>query len=104
MILYDIFTFMMMTMSPDDLLKNVDLTKIATEGSAIYNSVKSSYEPVHTGKFLAIEIESKDQHIGSSSAEALVQARAAHPGKVFYVVKIGFDAAETMANLVVSKN
>lgn len=87
----------------EDLLKDVDLGKIAREGSIIYEGIRSRYEPDHLGKFLAIEIESQKAHLGSTSAEAMVSARAAHPGKIFYLVKIGFDAAETMAHLFPEK-
>jgi hypothetical protein len=82
-----------------DLLKDADLEKIAKEGTLIYEKIRSEYEPNHIGEFLAIEIESGNAYRATSSAEAMVAARAAHPGKVFYVVKIGFDAAETMAHL-----
>ncbi len=92
-----------MNTTPEELLKNTDLEKIATEGNLIYQSIKSKYETNSIGKFLAIDIESKDQFLSASSAEAVVDARKVHPNKVFYVVKIGFDAAETMANLIVKK-
>lgn len=86
-------------MMPEELLKSADLEKIAKEGALIYQSVKSTYEGKDTGKFLAIDIESKDKFLAPTSAEAVVQARAVHPKKVFYVVKIGFDAAETISAL-----
>jgi hypothetical protein len=90
-------------MTPDELLKNADIERVAKEGALIYQSVKSKYEPTSTGQFLAIDIESRDQYLAPTSAEAVIKARAAHPNKVFYVVKVGFDAAETLANLIVPK-
>jgi len=81
----------------EDLLKNVDIQKIAEEGAKIYSQIKIKYEPKENGKFLAIDIESKNAYIGNTSAEALELARQNHPKKVFYVVKVGFDVAETMA-------
>jgi hypothetical protein len=90
-------------MDPQELIKNTDLDKIAKEGSLIYQGVKAKYEENSIGKFLAVDIDSKDQYLASTSAEAVIQARTVHPDKVFYVVKIGFDAAETMANLIASK-
>ena len=86
-------------MNTEELMKNTDLEKIAREGSLIYEAIRANYENDHKGEFLAIEIESKKEYLASTSAEAMVQARAAHPNKVFYVVKIGSDAAETMAHL-----
>lgn len=81
----------------EDLIKQVDIQRIAEEGAKIYEQVKAKYDPQEKGKFLAIDIESKDVYLGTTSAEALELAREQHPNKVFYVVKIGFDVAETMA-------
>jgi hypothetical protein len=84
-------------MNDDSLLKKTDFQKIAREGSKIYAQIKNQYVPKETGKFLAIEIETKKVYLGQSSAEALNKARQHHPQKVFFVVKIGFEAAETVA-------
>ena len=83
--------------SNDDLIKKADIQKIAEEGAKIYDQIKVKYDPEHKGKFLAIDIESKNVYLGNTSAEALELARQRHTDKVFYVVKIGFDVAETMA-------
>ena len=37
------------------------------------------------------------KHYNQSHHEALEKARQANPGKIFYVVKIGSNVAETMA-------
>lgn len=81
----------------EDLIRKVDIEKIAQEGEKIYGELKEQYDSGEKGKFLAIEIDSKDVYLGATSAEALEIARQHHPGKVFYVVKIGFEVAETMA-------
>jgi hypothetical protein len=86
-------------MYSEELIKKADVEKIAKEGSAIYESLRSKYEATHKGEFLAIEVETKKEYLASSSAEAMVAARTAHPDKVFYVVKIGYDSAEAMAHL-----
>lgn len=84
-----------------DLLKQADIQKIAAEGSKIYQEIKDKYEPQENGKFLAIDIGSRDVYLGDTSAQALELARQAHPGTVFYVVKIGFDTIETMAKAII---
>lgn len=84
-------------MSSENLIKNVDIGKIANEGIKIYEKIKSNYDPEEKGKFLAIEIESENAFLGNSSAEALEKAKNAYPDKVFYVVRIGYDVAETIA-------
>ncbi len=86
-----------------ELLKNKDLGKIAKEGARIYQKIKSKYEPRHKGDFLAIDTESKDVFLASTSAEAVVKAKVKHPEKIFFVVKIGFDAAETIAHYFYKK-
>lgn len=83
----------------EEIIKKANLQKIAEEGAKIYDMVKLQYEPDQNGKFLAIDIESKDTFIGNTSTEAVESARKNHPDKVFYVVKIGFSAAETLAGL-----
>ena len=86
-------------MDPRDLLK-ADIGKIAKEGTLIYDQVKSKYETDSKGEFLAIDIDSRNTYLAPTSAEAVTKAREAHPGKVFYVVKIGYDAAETLTSFV----
>ena len=86
-------------MNNDDLIKKADIQKIAEAGAKIYETVKLQYEPDKNGKFLAIDIESKDTYSSNTSSEAVELARKAHPNKVFYVVKIGFSAVETLASL-----
>lgn len=81
----------------EELIKQANIQKIAEEGAKIYHQIKVQYDPQERGKFLAIDIESRDAYLGTSSADALVLARQQHPKNVFYVVKIGFDVAETMA-------
>jgi len=84
-------------MDNEELIKKADIQRIAEEGAKIYEQIKVNYDPKEKGKFLAIDIDSKKVYLGDTSAEALELARQNHPNKVFYVVKIGFDVAETMA-------
>ena len=89
-------------MENDELIKQADIQKIATEGSKIYEGVKSQFDPQEKGKFLAIDIDTKQTYLADTSADAVADARKNNPNKIFYVVKIGFDAAETMAQSFVS--
>lgn len=86
-----------MNTNNEELIKKADIQKIAEEGAKIYDQIKVNYDPKERGKFLAIDIDSKKTYLGNTSAEALELARQNHPNKVFYIVKIGFDVAETMA-------
>lgn len=87
-----------MNMNHEELIKKADIQKIAVEGAKIYKSVHLNYEPSNNGSFLAIDIDSKEVFLGNTSSEAVELARKSHPNKVFYVVKIGFSAAETLAS------
>lgn len=81
-----------------------ELERIAREGAKIYEEIRTQYDPKEKGRFLAIEVEGRNVYLGSTSADALASAREQHPNKFFYVVKIGFDAAETMAQSLYPKN
>lgn len=87
------------SMSSDDLIKKADIQKIAERGAKIYEAIKNNYEPSENGKFLAIDIDSRDAYLAKTSSESVELARSAHPNKIFYVVKIGYSAAETLASL-----
>ncbi len=82
----------------NNLAKNIPFEEIAQKGIALYETVRSQYEIDHKGKFLAIEVDSQKKYLGDSTAEALEKARAENPEKLFYLVKIGFSSAETLAN------
>ncbi|HLD70841.1 MAG TPA: hypothetical protein VI937_03085 [Negativicutes bacterium] len=83
----------------ENLVKKVDIGKIASRGRRIYEKIKSKYQPKYNGKFLAIEVDSKDVFLGDSSVEVVEAAKKKHPEKVFYVVKIGFSVNEIFSRL-----
>lgn len=80
----------------EELIKKTDIQKIAEEGAKIYGKIKNQYEPENNGKFLAIDIDSEEIFLGNTSSEAVEAARNAHPNKIFYVVEIGFFAADIL--------
>ena len=88
----------------DELIKTIDLQRIADVGAKIYEKLKGDYDPKEKGKFLAIETETGKAYLGETSASALEVARKNHPDKIFYVVKIGFDFAESMAEYFTHRN
>ncbi|OGZ69524.1 MAG: hypothetical protein A3D44_03880 [Candidatus Staskawiczbacteria bacterium RIFCSPHIGHO2_02_FULL_42_22] len=83
----------------ENLVKTVDIGKIADKGKRIYKKIKSKYQPQYNGKFLAIEVDSKDVFLADSSVEAVETAKKKYPRKVFYVVKIGFSVNEIFSRL-----
>lgn len=84
-------------MPDNEELIQANIQEIADKGANVYDKIKERFVPKENGKFLAIDIESEDVFLGTTSAEALTSARESHPGKIFYVVKIGSDVAETLA-------
>lgn len=84
----------------EGLIKKANIQEIAEKGSKIYDQIKSHYEPKKNGQFLAIDIETKNAYLAKTSSEAVELARKNHPSKIFYVVKIGSSAAETLAGLI----
>lgn len=86
-------------LNKEELLRNTDLQRMAEEGAKIYEEIKIQYEPQESGKFLAIDIETRRAFLGETSSDAVEKAREAIPDKVFYVVKIGHSVAETLASL-----
>ena len=81
----------------DDLIQKANLQEIVEAGEKIYEEIKSQYEPKENGKFLAIEVESKNVYFGNESADAVMQAKKDFPDKVFYLVKIGHGYVERLA-------
>lgn len=84
-------------------LKSADIEGIAKKGAEIYNQIKSNFESSSLGKFLAIDIGSRSTFIGETSSDAVESARKKYPGKIFYVVKVGYSAAEILSNLTLLK-
>lgn len=89
----------MIMSNPFHKLSAAEVQKIAEEGSRIYDSIKSQYEPEHKGEFMAIDIESQEVFIADTNSEVVEKAKGKYPDKVFYVVKIGYSAAETLASI-----
>ena len=84
------------------LIKKANIQQIAEQGAKIYDEIKINFEPKENGKFLAIDVETRDPFLGSTSSEAVELARKAHSDTVFYVVKIGHSVAETLAGMGLS--
>ena len=83
-----------------DLVKNTPFEQIAKRGSAIYDKIRGKYERRSKGKYLAIEPDTKSVYMGDTGIDAIEKARIAHEGKLFYLVKIGYDSVEMMTRSV----
>jgi hypothetical protein len=79
---------------PQPALLNAAQRRVAEKAKRFYQTkLKALLEPSHWGQYVAIEADSGDYGLGASIGEAIQQAKAKHPDKLVYVVRIGFRAA-----------
>lgn len=83
--------------------QGVNIYEIAERGNEIYGSIKAKYEQ-DKGKFLAIDVESKDGFLADSSIDAVLAANGKYPDRVFYVVRIGYAATMRMPSMKILDN
>lgn len=63
---------------------------IAEKGEKLYEErFRAEYEPNHSGKFLAIDIDSEQAFLADAPEAALQNARQANPTGSFHLIKIG---------------
>jgi len=75
----------------------VDPSELVARGEAYYDEhLRASVEPQHTGKFLALDVESGDYEVDEDELAAIHRARARHPESLFYVMRVGFRAAHRL--------
>lgn len=65
-------------------------------GWARYAQIRSELETRHHGDYVMIEVDSGDYFVGKTPQEALSQAQVAHPGRAFYLIRIGYKAAHKL--------
>jgi hypothetical protein len=74
--------------SNDDLIER---------GQSTYRErLASVLEPLHDGEFVAVEPDSGDYFLGGTASAALIAAHAAIPNKLFYLTRVGREAAHTV--------
>ncbi len=67
---------------------------VAELGERIYNEdYRADFEAEHPGKFVAIDIQSKQAYVGETAEQALDAARLAAPKGVFHLIKVGSTGA-----------
>lgn len=66
-------------------------------GEKLYREkLKTALEPEQTGQFVAIEPDSEQYFLGRTSSQAMALARAAVPGKEFFLARVGYPTAHTI--------
>ncbi len=61
-----------------------------------YQEIRAELEDQHRGEYVAIEVDSGAYFLGKTPEEAFAQAEKSCPGKVFYLVRIGYKAAHKL--------
>ena len=67
---------------------------LVERGQRIYEAtLKRLLEPAHDGEFLVIEPETGRYFLGKNRSSVIEEACEAMPNDVFYMVRVGYDAA-----------
>jgi hypothetical protein len=67
-------------------------------GQKLYDAeLRAQLEPDHIGRFVAIEPESGRYFLHDNGTGALIEAHDSMPGHLFYLVRVGYGAADTIS-------
>ena len=67
-----------------------DYEELARRGQAYYDEhLRETLEPEHDGEFLVLDVESGDYEMDADGMRAIQRARARHPERLFYVLRVG---------------
>lgn len=68
--------------------------RVAEKAKAIYaEELRARLEADHRNRYVAIEPESGDYFVADTFGQAVADARAAHPDRISFVIRIGHAAA-----------
>ncbi len=82
-------------------METLNPTRLAELGRKLYEErFKDEYFPAHTGKILAIDIESGAAYLGTTPLEALTIARAANHNGNFHLIRIGSAGVYTLRSTI----
>ncbi len=74
------------------------MSELAEKSKAFYErELKNRLEPTEKGKFVAIEPETESYFVDKDGTKALLQAREAFPDKLFFLIRIGYEAANSIS-------
>ncbi len=67
---------------------------VAMQAKAVYEAdLRSRLEAKNHGDFVAIEPDSRESFVAPTFMEAAMAAKAAHPDKKSFVIRVGYEAA-----------
>ena len=65
----------------------------ATSGRLYEERLKNNLEKTHLNDFCVIEPESGDYYLGTDLSDAMTQHGAAHPDRLYHIMRVGHRAA-----------
>ena len=73
------------------------MSELAEKSKAFYErKLKDLLKPAEKGKFVAIEPGTESYFVDKDGTKALLQARDAFPDKIFFLMRIGYEAANSV--------
>lgn len=72
-----------------------DTHEISKKGQRVLEAISEELAKQHFGRFIAIEVDSGEYFIGDTVIDATRKAQAKHPGKIFFLGRIGYRTAYT---------
>ena len=72
-----------------------DTRQIARKGQRVLDAIQGRFEEKDYGKFVAVDVDSGEYFLGETAIDATREARAKHPGKLFFLGRIGCRTAYT---------
>ena len=80
------------------------MSELAKKSKAFYErKLKNLLEPSEKGKFVAIEPETENYFVDADGTQALLRARNAFPGKLFFLIRIGYRTADSISGYGVQR-
>lgn len=73
-------------------IPQIGWNEFAEKGRAIYERLKDQLLHQYKGWFIAIDPETGDYALGKTPVEADQALRSKRPGKVFYMMRVGYRA------------
>ena len=63
-----------------------------------FSKLQHKLEPTNNGKYIVLDVASKDYYIDADIMTAVNEARAKHPTSLFYIAPIGLISRPSMSN------
>ncbi len=81
------------------------MSKLAEKSKLFYETkLKHLLEPKEKGQFVAIEPDSESYFVDKDGTKALLEARQAFPEKMFFLIRIGYEVADSIGGYGYKRN